>query len=180
LGLSETFVYAPEMRSPDERKRANLALTYSYQVHGAVVEVDRETGVVKVLDYVIVDDAGRVINPLVLEGQLHGAALHGLAAVLYESIEYDESGQLLTSSFLEYLCPTALEAPEFRTYSMETLSTSSPLGSRGVGEGCGTPIPALVNAIEDAIADGDVWLVSSHVRPEELLRLIRGREGGGA
>jgi len=176
LGLSETFVYAPEMRSPDERKMANLALTYSYQVHGVVVEVDKETGVVKVLDYVIVDDAGRVINPLVLEGQLHGAALHGLAAVLYESLEYDESGQLLTSSFVDYLCPTALEAPEFRTYSIETLSTSSPLGSRGVGEGCGTPIPALVNAIEDALSDGGVWLVSSHVKPEELLRLIRRAE----
>ena len=173
-GLCLRSVYSPSFSPPDERKYGNLTLTYSYQTHGVVVEIDPESGRVKILDYAIVDDCGRVINPLVVEGQVHGAALHGLAAVLYESFEYDANGNLLASSFMDYLAPTAYDTPSFRIEHFEIPSTSSPLGAKGVGEGCGTPIPAIINAIEDALSYKNAVIESSHIRSEEIFRIIHG------
>jgi len=171
-GLYAISVYSPSFQPPDEKKYGNLTMTYSYQTHGIVVEIDPETGQVKILDYVIVDDCGRVINPKVVEGQVHGAALHGLAAVLYESFVYDGNGQLLTGGFMDYLAPTAYDTPSFKVEHFEIPSTSCPLGTKGVGEGCGTPIPALVNAIEDALSHLGVEITSSHITPEDIYKLL--------
>lgn len=172
-GLYSLSVFSPPFKPPDEKKVGNLTLTYSYQTHGIVVEIDPETGEPKILDYVIVDDCGRVINPLVVDGQIHGAALHGLAAVLYESFDYDSSGQLLTSTFMDYLAPTAFDTPSFKTERISIPSPFTPLGAKGVGEGCGTPIPALINAIEDALSPYNVRLTNSHIKPEEIYWIIR-------
>lgn len=174
-GLYSISIYAPRFEPPDNRKMGNLTLTYSYQAHAAVVEVDSETGQVKIIDYAIVDDCGRVINPLLVDGQVHGAALHGIAAVLYESLDYDESGQLLTSTFMDYLPPTAADTPSFKCMRMSIPSPFTPLGAKGVGEGCGTPIPALVNAVEDALRPFGVELRDSHVKPHHLFKLMKSR-----
>ncbi|GBC69163.1 Caffeine dehydrogenase subunit alpha [archaeon HR01] len=171
-GLYALAVYSPPFHPPDERKMGNLTLTYSYQAHAVVVEVDPETGQVKILDYAIVDDCGRAVNPLLVDGQVHGAALHGLAAVLYESFEYDEAGQLLTSTFMDYLPPTAADTPSFRCERISIPSPFTPLGAKGVGEGCGTPIPAIVNAVENALQAFGIDLSDSHIKPHQLARLI--------
>ncbi|MEM4186914.1 MAG: xanthine dehydrogenase family protein molybdopterin-binding subunit [Candidatus Caldarchaeum sp.] len=171
-GLTATAVFSPDFKPPNEKKVGNLTLTYSYQAHAVVVEVDPENGAVKILDYAIVDDCGTVINPAVVDGQVHGAACHGLGAVLYEKFEYDEDGRLLTSSFMDYLAPTAVETPFFKTYRMSIPSPFTPLGAKGVGEGCGAPIPAIVAAVEDAVKHLGGEILSSHVKPEDVYRLI--------
>ncbi len=171
-GLTATAVYSPDFKPPNEKKVGNLALTYSYQAHAVVVEVDPENGAVKILDYAIVDDCGTVINPSIVDGQVHGAAYHGLGAVLYEKFEYDADGHLLTSSFMDYLAPTAVETPLFKTARISNPSPFTPLGAKGVGEGCGAPIPAIVAAVEDALRDFDAEITSSHIRAEDIYRIV--------
>ncbi|MCS7137964.1 MAG: xanthine dehydrogenase family protein molybdopterin-binding subunit [Candidatus Caldarchaeum sp.] len=171
-GLTALAVFSPKFEPPDENKVGNLTLTYSYQAHAVVVEVDPETGAVKVLDYAIVDDCGRVINPAVVDGQVQGAAYHGLAAVLFENLEYDEDGRLHASSFMDYLTPTAADTPNFRCSRISTPSQFTPLGAKGVGEGCGAPIPALTSAVEDALKHLDAEINTSHIKPEQIQRLL--------
>jgi len=171
-GLWVIKVYYNGLREPDERKIANLALTYSYQTHGVVGELDTETGKFKVLRHVIVDDAGRMINPMVVEGQVHGAALHGLAAALFEEFKYDGDGQLESSTFIDYLAPTAVDVPSFEVLHIEIPSPFSPLGAKGLGEGGGTAHVAVINAVNDAMREFGVRLGRSIAPPEEVLGLI--------
>ena len=168
-GLWTIYVYYNGLTSPDEKNVANLALTYSYQSHGVVGEVDRETGKFKILKYVIVDDAGRLINPLVVDGQVHGAANHGIAAAMFEEFKYNSEGQLESSSFIDYLAPSAADIPSMQVHHLEIPSPFSPLGAKGVGEGGGTAHVAVINAICDALGK-DVR--KSIATPEELLNLI--------
>ncbi|MHB1908046.1 MAG: xanthine dehydrogenase family protein molybdopterin-binding subunit [Nitrososphaerales archaeon] len=168
-GLWTIHVYYNGLTSPDEKNVANLALTYSYQSHGVVGEVDRETGKFKILKYVIVDDAGRLINPLVVDGQVHGAANHGIAAAMFEEFKYNSEGQLESSSFIDYLAPSAADIPSMQVHHLEIPSPFSPLGAKGVGEGGGTAHVAVINAICDALGK-DVR--KSIATPEELLNLI--------
>jgi len=172
-GLHSIYYYKPDFKLPDEKKRLNCTLTYSYQAHGVVVEVDLETGKVQIKKYVIVDDCGTRINPAIVDGQVFGAAAHGLGAALYESFIYDRNGQLLTSTFMDYLVPTAVEMPNFEVQHIETPSTTGPLGARGVGEGGGTPLPAIASAIEDALTPFNITITDSHNPPERLYRLIK-------
>lgn len=169
-GLTAHAVFSPPFQPPDENKVGNLTLTYSYQAHAVVVEVDPETGRVKILDYAIVDDCGRVINPAIVDGQVHGAAYHGIGAVLYENFEYNEDGVLLTSNFSDYLAPTAVEIPMFKMERLMIPSPFTPLGAKGVGEGCGAPIPAIVAAVEDAV---QTEIASSHIKPEQLQKILQ-------
>lgn len=171
-GLTALAVYSPKFEPPDENKIGNLTLTYSYQAHAVVVELDPESGAVKILDYAIVDDCGRVINPAIVDGQVHGAAYHGVGAVLYESLDYDEDGRLLTSSFMDYLTPTAADTPNFKTFRMMIPSPFTPLGAKGVGEGCGAPIPAIVAAVEDAVKHLDGEINSSHIKPHQIHQIL--------
>jgi 2-furoyl-CoA dehydrogenase large subunit len=174
-GLFAHVVYAPKFTYPDPvEKKANLTLTYSYQVHAAVVEVDPETGEIKVLDYAIVDDCGRQINPLIVKGQVIGSAFNAWAAALYEVFEYSEDGQLLNSTLAEYLAPTAADTPMFaKIYSLEIPSLFSPLGTRGVGEGGGSPLAAIASAIEDALQQHNIEITSSHIKPIILWEKLR-------
>ncbi|MCS6784279.1 MAG: xanthine dehydrogenase family protein molybdopterin-binding subunit [Candidatus Caldarchaeum sp.] len=171
-GLTAQAVFSPKFEPPDQNKVGNLTLTYSYQAHAVVVEVDPESGAVKIIDYAIVDDCGRVINPAIVDGQVHGAAYHGVGAVLYENFEYDEDGRLLTSSFMDYLTPTALDTPGFKCERISIPSPFTPLGAKGVGEGCGAPIPAIVAAVEDAVKHLDGEINVSHIKPETVYRII--------
>jgi 2-furoyl-CoA dehydrogenase large subunit len=171
-GLWTINVYYNGLKAPDEKKIANLALTYSYQTHGIVGELDIETGKFKVLKYVIVDDAGRLINPLVVDGQIHGAAIHGLAAGMFEEYKYTDEGQLESSTFIDYLAPSAVDVPSMELHHLEIPSPFAPLGAKGVGEGGGTAHVALINAINDALNPFDVVLEKSIAPPEAILNLI--------
>src|SRR5438105_280680 len=125
---------------------------FPFGAHLAYVEVDAETGSVKLLRYVAVDDCGPVINPMIVDGQLHGAIAQGVAQALYEGVVYDRDGQLLTGNLTPYLLPTAADLPEFETDRTETPTPHNPMGVKGIGEGGTTgSTPAVVNAVMDAL-----------------------------
>lgn len=171
-GLWTIHVYYNGLVAPDERKIANLALTYSYQTHGLVGELDRETGKFKIIKYVIVDDAGRLINPLVVDGQIHGAANHGIAAALFEEFKYNREGQLETTTFIDYLAPSAVDVPQMELDHLEIPSPFAPLGAKGVGEGGGTAHVAVINAINDALGNCGATLQKSIAPPEVVFNLL--------
>jgi carbon-monoxide dehydrogenase large subunit len=126
--------------------------TFSNGVHLAVVEVDRETGQVRILDYVAVNDAGRRINPQIVDGQLLGGIAQGLGGALWEEIAYDEDGQLLSGSLMDYAVPTSTSMPPVKLAHLETPSPLNPLGVKGLGEGgVMAPPPVLAAAVEDAL-----------------------------
>ena len=136
----------------------------------AVIEVDRETGEVTVLDYVTVHDAGRLLNPLLAEGQVRGGLAHGAAAALFERHVYDEDGNLLTGSFMDYLVPTAPDLPTPRIGHRESPSPFLPLGAKGLGEGTTMSVPAAIaNAVADALGRDDVEPPFTPGRVWELL-----------
>jgi aerobic carbon-monoxide dehydrogenase large subunit len=147
--------------------------TFSNGAQAALVEVDPETGEIKVLRYVIVEDCGRPINPRVVAAQVHGGAAQGLAGALYEEVRYDENGQLLSGSFMDYLMPTAGEVPAFE---LDTLHTPSPItmgGFKGMGEGGAISPPAVMaNAVRDALAPLPMRIVRMPLTPERVLDAI--------
>src|SRR4029077_17544810 len=139
-GLEETFYFMP------------ATVTWANAVHVAVIEVDIDTGEIKLLDYVVAHDAGKLINPLLVDGQIHGGVAQGIGAALYEEICYDPSGQLLSGSFMDYLLPGVMEIPPIRTVHLESLSPLNPLGVKGLGEGGAIAPPAVIaNALADAL-----------------------------
>ncbi|MCH8022474.1 MAG: molybdopterin-dependent oxidoreductase [Thaumarchaeota archaeon] len=149
-------------------------LVYASGSHLAKVEVDPQSGHVELLDYYAVDDPGKIINPLAAEGQIIGGIMHGVGNALYEEIVYDDDGQLLTTSFMNYLLPTALEAPNMLTEYMETPSPNNPLGVKGIGEsGTVGAFSAVVNAVADAIAPLGAKVPESPLTPEKVWRAIQ-------
>ncbi|MBI2460478.1 MAG: molybdopterin-dependent oxidoreductase [Candidatus Rokubacteria bacterium] len=149
-------------------------VTYASAVHAAVVEVDAETGQVRVLRYGVAHDCGRVIHPLIVEGQVRGGVAQGVGGALLEEMMYDEQGQLLTASFMDYLVPTAMEVPAIRTVHLEFPSPRNPLGVKGLGEGGAIGPPAAVaNAVEDALAPFGVKVTRTPLSPNRILALIR-------
>ncbi len=172
-GLVATHFYKPPFSMPDSKNRLNQTLTYSYQSHAAVIELDQETGKFQILDYAIVDDCGTQINPMIVEGQIHGAAAHGIGAAMLENFEYAEDGQLQSSTFIDYLVPSALDIPEMNTSSITTPSLFAPKGIRGVGEGGCTPIGAISSAVENALSQFGVTITDSHQNPERVFNLIK-------
>jgi carbon-monoxide dehydrogenase large subunit len=173
-GLVATYYWRPPgFTLPDEKWRLNQTLTYSYQTHIAAIDLDPETGKFKILRYVIVDDCGRQINPMLVEGQVHGAAAHGIGAAMFESFEYDENGQLMSNTFIDYLVPSAIDIPHIITGHLETPSLFAPKGIRGVGEGGGTPLGTISNAVEDALAPFGIEISDSHQNPQHIHKLIQ-------
>jgi aerobic carbon-monoxide dehydrogenase large subunit len=142
--------------------------------HIAVVEADLETGDVRLARYVAVDDVGNVINPMIVEGQIHGALAQGIAQALYEEAVYDEDGNLLNGSFVNYLVPSAAELIDFEVHRTVTASTSNPLGVKSAGETgtIGSP-PAVVNAVLDALAPYGVKHLDMPVTPEKVWRALK-------
>ncbi|WP_326880699.1 xanthine dehydrogenase family protein molybdopterin-binding subunit [Aliidongia sp.] len=142
--------------------------------HVAEVEIDPETGVVEVAAYAMVNDFGTVINPLLVEGQLHGGVLQGIGQALLEHTVYDEQGQLLTGSFMDYAMPRAIHAPPFRFASHPVPATTNPLGVKGCGEaGCAGALPAVMNALVDALAPFGVRHFDMPATPERVWQAIR-------
>ena len=164
--LNHRFVYRPYFGMVDtEKKTGKLTLTYATQIHACVVEVDRETGVVEIVDYAAVDDCGTRIHPQIVEGQVHGATVHAIGAALYEDFVYDEDGQLLTSNFYDYHVPHALDVPSLKTGAIESPSPFSPLGSKGMGEGGGGGIHCICSAIQDALKPAGAPIVYDSCNP---------------
>ncbi|HWP29026.1 MAG TPA: molybdopterin cofactor-binding domain-containing protein, partial [Chloroflexota bacterium] len=179
-GLEARHFYAnPVATLPEAGGRVRGQLIFTNAAHIALVEVDIETAQVKVLRYGVVHDCGRAINPLLVAGQVHGATVHGIGAALLEEFVYDENGQLLTTTFMDYLKPTASDVPTIETDHLETPSPFTPLGTKGVGEGGAIPAPACIaNAVEDALRPLGVRIDGLPLSPSRLWTLLqRARQG---
>jgi aerobic carbon-monoxide dehydrogenase large subunit len=148
--------------------------TFSSGTHLAVVEVDSDTGEVRILQYVAVDDCGRVLNQSLVDAQVHGALAQGIGQALYEEVVYDEDGQLLSSTLMDYAMPNARQVPDFITDVVETPSPINPLGAKGVGEGgtIGAP-PAIVNAVLDALAPLGILAIDMPLNPEKIWAMMQ-------
>jgi carbon-monoxide dehydrogenase large subunit len=152
--------------------------SYPHGTHLCAVEIDTETGATKIRSYVAVDDVGKVINPLIVEGQVHGGLAQGIGQALFEEAVYDEDGNLTTGTMVDYLVPSAADLPDFTTDRTETPATSNPLGVKGVGEaGTIASTPAVVNAIVDALRPFGVAEVAMPCTPERVWRALQ--EQGG-
>ncbi len=148
-------------------------LAYANSCHCVEVEVDIETGAVRIVRYVALQDSGRRVNPVIVEGQLHGGIAHGVGNALFEWMGYDASGQPVTTTFADYLLPTATELPRFETLYKETPSPHNPLGVKGVGElGVIPAAAALISAIEDALSPFGVHIAQMPITPDKLAALI--------
>jgi carbon-monoxide dehydrogenase large subunit len=154
--------------------------SFPHGTHLCAVEVDTETGRTKIRSYVSVDDVGKVINPMIVEGQVHGGIAQGVAQALYEEAVYDSDGNLVTGTMVDYLVPAAPDLPDFTTERTETPSTSNPLGVKGVGEaGTIASTPAVVGAVVDAIRPFGVDDVRMPCTPERVWRAIHERDSDG-
>ncbi len=152
--------------------------TYSSGAHAAVVEVDAETGAVRIVRYVAVDDCGTIINPAVVEGQIHGGVAHGIGNALLERVVYDAAGQLLTGTLMDYALPRAVDVPALEAHHVVTPSPLNPLGVKGAGEGGTLPAPAAIaNAVADALRSLGIELTEMPLTPERLWQCIRTARG---
>lgn len=169
-GLVETAYFFPP------------AATFASSTHAAMVEVDPETGSVRVIKYVVVDDSGTVINAAIVDGQQHGGVVHGIGSALYEEAIYDRDGQFITATFMDYLLPTACEVPTIEVIHQSCPSPLNPLGAKGCGEGGAVSAPAaIVNAIVDALGLPGLVLNELPVTPERLVAAVaRARSAGNS
>ena len=151
---------------------------YSFAAHVVVVEVSRDTGQVSILRYVGVHDSGRIINPMLVEGQIHGGIAQGIGQALTEGMVYTPDGQPITASLLDYALPRASTIPHLVMENIETPSPTNPLGAKGVGSVSTVPAPvAVANAVLDALFDLGVRHIDTPLTPEKLWRAIHGKEG---
>jgi carbon-monoxide dehydrogenase large subunit len=175
-GLEVTTTYDPPglEHRPDEHGRMNGAATYTNATHAAVVKVDVETGVLEILDYIVAHDCGTLINPVIVDGQVHGGVAQGIGGALYEHLVYSPEGQPLASSFMDYLLPSATEIPEMVIEHFESPAPEMPLGVKGAGE-AGTigPPAALANAVATALEEFGIDISETPITPSVLRRLIR-------
>jgi aerobic carbon-monoxide dehydrogenase large subunit len=161
-GLEHTAYYAPTQAA------------YCSGTHVAEVEVDAMTGGVKILRYTVAHDAGRVINPLIVDGQVQGGVAHGIGNALLEWMQYDDNAQPLTTSFADYLLPMATDVPTCRIAHVETVNPLNPLGVKGAGEGGTIPAPAaIIAAIEDALSPFAVHFAETPLTPERIVAALR-------
>ena len=166
-GLEETTFYDPEN------------FVFPFGAHACIVDVDADTGKVRVIRYVAVDDCGPAINPMLIEGQVHGGIVHAIGQVLYERIHYDEDGQLVTGTFVDYALPTAAELPSFETDRTETSSPVNSLGVKGVGEaGTIAASAAVTNAVIDALRPLGITYMNMPLSPMRVWQAIEEAKGG--
>jgi carbon-monoxide dehydrogenase large subunit len=165
-GLEETTFHDPEN------------FVFPFGAHACVVDVDAQTGKVKVVRYIAVDDCGNAINPLLIDGQVHGGIVHAIGQALYERVHYDEDGQLITGTFVDYALPTAAELPSFETDRTVTPSPVNSLGAKGVGEaGTIAASPAVTNAVIDALRPLGVTYINMPLTPMRVWEAIEAQGG---
>jgi len=151
--------------------------TFSYACHAAVVAVDTDTGHVDILDYVIVEDGGTLINPMIVDGQIFGGTAQGIGTALYEEMPYDASGQPLATTLADYLLPSATEVPSIRVDHLETPSPYTLFGQKGIGEGGAiAPPAAIANAVNDALAPLGVEITESPLTPRRIAEALLGKQ----
>ena len=175
-GLESTRYYRSEniYHQPETQGRFSTYPTWPNGAAACIVEVDPETGIVRILRHCLVEDAGTIVNPLLATAVLHGGIGQGIGSALYESLVYDDTGQLLTATLMDYTIPTAVELPRFEVEHQETPSPFTPLGMKGVGEsGMGSSLGALCSAIENAFPDLDLRLTDLPLTPHVVWRAIR-------
>ena len=149
----------------------------AFGTHAMIVEVDPQTMMIEIKRYVAVEDCGTVINPLIVDGQIHGGVSLGIGNSYYEKLVFDENGQLLNASLMDYLIPTAAEVPRIEIGHEETRSPLNPLGSKGVGEAGAIPVPALfAQAMENALPEYDLEILEAPLSPNRLFELLREKE----
>jgi carbon-monoxide dehydrogenase large subunit len=162
-GFSETAAFTPP------------AVTFPNGTHVCEIEIDADTGRVEIVRYTVVDDVGRMVNPLLVKGQIHGGIVQGLGQGLFEDLTYDATGQLLAATFMDYAMPRADDVPMFEVAAHEVPTQVNPLGAKGVGEaGTVGALPALMNAVNDALAPFGVRHLDMPVTPERVWRALRG------
>jgi len=177
--LNCRYVWRAPFKVPDTKaKYGSLTLTYAAQLHIAIVEVDRETFVPKILDYVAVDDCGTVINPQIVEGQVYGATAHGIGAALMETCVYDAVGNMMTSTFSDYTPITSMNIPRIRYGHTTTPSPHSYSGAKGMGEGGAAPIHTISAALQDALFAQGIFINDSFNNADSIFRSLKHREGG--
>jgi carbon-monoxide dehydrogenase large subunit len=168
-GLEVTAGYKPKRDSG----------TFSYAAHAAVVAVDTDTGEVEILDYVIVEDGGVLVNPMIVDGQIWGGAAQGIGTALYEEMRFDAQGQPLGSTLSDYLLPGPTEVPDIRIVHMETPSPYTRFGQKGIGEGGAiAPPAAITNAVNDALAPLGAELLVSPITPRRIIEAIERAQPG--
>ncbi len=170
-GVYETCYYSiPTVTPPNDQDQVNSSATYGFLVDVVKIEIDPESAEIRVLDYITVHDAGRLLNPKIANGQILGGLAHGLGSALFEEMVYDEEGQLLNGSFVDYLCPTVGEMPPVEISHKETLSPLTPLGAKGLGEGNTMSVGAAIsNAVADALGVEPVVLPLTPSRIWDLM-----------
>ncbi|RME07783.1 MAG: xanthine dehydrogenase family protein molybdopterin-binding subunit, partial [Anaerolineae bacterium] len=143
--------------------------------HAMILEVDPETCMVEIKRYVVVEDCGVMLNPMIVEGQIHGGVSMGIGQAFYEKLHYDENGQLLNASLMDYLIPGAHEMPrQFEVGHLETRSPLNEIGSKGVGEAGAIPVPALfAQALENAFYDRKLEILETPLSPNRLFELLK-------
>ena len=177
--LNCRYVWRAPFQVPDKQKKyGNLTLTYSAQLHIAVIEVDPDTFVPKILDYAAVEDCGVAINPPIVEGQVYGATAHGIGAALMENCAYDASGNMLTSTFSDYTPITAVNIPKIKYGHISTPSPHTYSGAKGMGEGGAAPIHTISAALQDALFSQGVFINESFNNADSIFRSVKQHEGG--
>ncbi|HEX4345394.1 MAG TPA: molybdopterin cofactor-binding domain-containing protein [Solirubrobacteraceae bacterium] len=168
LGLEQTLIYDPQN------------FVFPFGTHICVVDVDATTGKVEIVRWIAVDDCGPAVNPMLIDGQVHGGVAHGIGQALYEQIVYDERGQLVTGTFMDYALPTANEIPTFELDRTETPSPSNSLGVKGIGEaGTIAATPAIVNAVIDALRGEGVTYIDMPLTPLRVWQALQEARGDG-
>ena len=179
--LNCRYVYRAPFKVPDVKKKyGNLTLTYAVQLHMAVVEIDPDTYQPKILEYAAVDDCGKTINPMIVEGQVHGATAHGIGAAIMEQFPYDEAGNLRTGTFSDYSPITSMNMPIIRYGHLESPSPFTYSGAKGMGEGGGAPLHTICAALQDAVIDTGIIIDDSHNNAETLFQALKRAEAGNA
>ena len=162
-GLEVTMGYRPARDSG----------TFSYAAHAAVAAVDASTGGIEILDYVVVEDGGKLVNPMIVDGQVRGGTAQGIGTCLFEAMPFDARGQPLASSLLDYFLPSATEVPNIRVLHMETPSPHTEFGIKGIGEGGAVgPPAAIVCAVNDALAGLGAEVHDLPLTPHRVLEAI--------
>ena len=175
--LNCRYIWRAPFKVPDKQKKyGNLTMTYASQLHIAVVEVERDTFIPRILDYVAVDDCGTVINPPIVEGQVYGATAHGIGAALMENCVYDSVGNMLTSTFSDYTPITAVNMPNVKYDHISTPSPHSYSGAKGMGEGGAAPVHTISAALQDALYSEGIFIDDSFNNADRLFRAMEKKE----
>jgi carbon-monoxide dehydrogenase large subunit len=178
LEVTRYFRIGNVYHQPEEQGRFNPYPTWPFMASAAVVEVDRDSGFISVVKFFAVHDCGKVINPMLVDAQTQGAVAQGLGGTLYEELVYDDAGQLLTTTLMDYTLPTAAEMPaQVVLDHQETPTFATPLGTKGAGEtGIGSTMSAVTSAVEDALNIPGFALMDLPLKPQRVWRAIREAE----